>query len=105
MSDNSGNRSTLAHWLRLVTIGRRPRATVVRIAAGVNVARPIVIVHATTSSASFARTHAELRRGAPARRTLLHELRPGLTHGDLRELRQRGAGGVAILRELRRVLA
>ena len=43
----------------------------------------------------------ELRRGAPARRTLLHELRPGLTHGDLRELRQRRAGGVAILRHLR----
>ena len=46
----------------------------------------------------------ELRRGAPARRTLLHELRPGLTHGDLRQLRKRRAGGVAILRNLRRAV-
>ena len=46
----------------------------------------------------------ELRRGAPARRTLLHQLRSGVTHADLRELRQRRAGGFPVLRELRRAV-
>ncbi|HUX05181.1 MAG TPA: Fe-S cluster assembly protein SufD [Acidimicrobiales bacterium] len=50
----------------LLNAALAPATTLVRVAAGVNVQRPIVIVHATNSSSSFARTHVELGRGASA---------------------------------------
>ena len=50
----------------LLNAALAPATTLVRIAAGVHVARPIVIVHATNSSSSFVRTHVELGRGASA---------------------------------------
>lgn len=43
-----------------------PATTVLRIAPGVNVARPIVILNVTNSSSSFPRTHIELGRGSSA---------------------------------------
>ena len=50
----------------LLNAALAPATTVIRIAAGVNVERPIVVLNVASSTASFSRTQIELARGASA---------------------------------------
>ena len=50
----------------LLNAALAPATTVLRIAAGVNVERPIVVLNVASSTASFSRTQIELARGASA---------------------------------------
>jgi Fe-S cluster assembly protein SufD len=50
----------------LLNAALSPATTVVRIAAGIQVERPLVILHVTHATSSFPRTHLVLERGASA---------------------------------------